>query len=184
MSHHWPQCAKWLWRYPIPKSGIWARWMRMECQKQKIKILCHLTFVIHIQWKLYVKDKFCILLNFNYTLLNVNYVSPNKYCTLLKVDYMFDVNCKLSCEHFMVLNSYYTFLVRQNYIWSTDLKIETFWNYIWLKKATCRERPASISEEPMMQALSKSKWSLWGTELSILKVSEIQGKVNHQARGN
>ena len=26
---------------------------------KKIKILCHLTFVIHLQWKLYVKDKFC-----------------------------------------------------------------------------------------------------------------------------
>ena len=102
----------------------------MECQKQKIKILCHLKFVIHIQWKLYFKDKFCILLNFNYTLLNVNYMLSNKYCTLrnvnymlsnnyctlLKVDYMFDVNCKLSCEYFMLLNSYHTFLVRQNYI--------------------------------------------------------------------
>ena len=79
----------------------------MECQKQKIKILCNLTFVIHIQRKLYVKDKFCTLLNFNYTLLNVNYMLSNKYCTLLnvncmlsnncctllKADYMFDVNC-------------------------------------------------------------------------------------------
>ena len=44
----------------------------MECQKQKNKILCHLTFVTHIQLKLYVKDKFCTLLNFDYTLLDVN----------------------------------------------------------------------------------------------------------------
>ena len=29
----------------------------------------------------------------------------NNYCTLLKVDYMFDVNCKLSCEYFMLLYS-------------------------------------------------------------------------------
>ena len=83
---------------------------------KKNKILCHLTFVVHIQWKLYVKDKFCTLLNFNYTLLNVNYMLSNKYCsllnvnymlsnnyyTLLKVDYIFDVNCKLSCEYFVI----------------------------------------------------------------------------------
>ena len=25
-SHHQPQCAKWLSRYSISKSGIWARW--------------------------------------------------------------------------------------------------------------------------------------------------------------
>ena len=74
----------------------------MGCQKQKIKILCHLTFVIHVQWKLYVKDKFCTLLNFSYTLLYVNYMLSNNYCTLLKVDYMFDVNCKLSCEYFVI----------------------------------------------------------------------------------
>ena len=111
-----------------------------SAKSKKIKILCHLTFVIRIQWKLYVKDKFCTLLNFNYTLLNVDYMLSNKYCTLLnvsymlsnsyctllKVDYMFDVNCKLSCEYFMLLNNYYTFLVQQNYICSTDLKIETF----------------------------------------------------------
>ena len=60
----------------------------MECQKQKIKILCHLTFDIHIQCKLYVKDKFCTLLNFNYTLLDVNYMLSNKYCTLLNVNYV------------------------------------------------------------------------------------------------
>ena len=87
---------------------------------QKNKILCHLTFVIHIQSKLYTKDKFFTLLNFNYTLLDVNYMLSNKYCTLLnvnymlsnnyctllKVDYMFDVNCKLSYENFMLFNSY------------------------------------------------------------------------------
>ena len=69
----------------------------------------------------------------NYTFLNVNYMSSNNYCTLLKVNYMLhlsqdycslsidmihhtDVNCKLSCEYFTVLNSYYTYFVRQNYI--------------------------------------------------------------------
>ena len=84
------------------------------------------------------------MLNFNYILLRVNYMSSNKYCTLLnvncmlsknyctllKIDYMFEVNCKLSFEHFMLLNSHCTFLVQENYILSTDLKIETFWNYI------------------------------------------------------
>ena len=119
------------------EPAIFSEW---SAKSKKIKILCHLTFVIHIQWKLYVKDKFCTLLNFNYTLLdvnymlsnkyctllNVNYMLPNNYCTLLKVNYTFNVNCKLSCEYFMLLNSSYTFLVRQNYIWSTDLKIETF----------------------------------------------------------
>ena len=88
--------------------------------------MAYLTFVRHIQWKLYVMDKFCTFLNFNYTLLNVNYILSNSYCTLLKVDYMFDVNCKLSCEYFALLNSYYTFLGWQNYIWPTDLKLETF----------------------------------------------------------
>ena len=24
-SHHWPRCTKWFSRYPISKSGIWAR---------------------------------------------------------------------------------------------------------------------------------------------------------------
>ena len=43
-----------------------------------------MTFVIHVQWKLYVMDIFkCTLLNFNYTLLNVNYMLSNKYCTKL-----------------------------------------------------------------------------------------------------
>ena len=104
-----------------------------SAKSKKIKILCYLTYFIHIQRKLYVKDKFCTLLNFNYTLLNVNYMLTNNYCTLLKVNYMLhlsqdyctlsidmiyytDVNCKLSCVYFTVLNSYYTFLVRQNYI--------------------------------------------------------------------
>ena len=69
---------------------------------KKNKILCHLTFVIHIQSKLYTKDKFFTLLNFNYTLLDVNYMLSNNYCTLLKADYMFDVNCKLSYEYFVI----------------------------------------------------------------------------------
>ena len=33
-----------------------------------------------------MKDKFCTLLNFNYTLLNVNYMLSNNYCTLHKVN--------------------------------------------------------------------------------------------------
>ena len=70
---------------------------------KKIKILCHLTFFIHIQWKLYVKDKFCTLHNFNYTLLNVNYMLSNNYCTLLNVNYMLDLSqdycyCTLSID--------------------------------------------------------------------------------------
>ena len=32
MSHHWPQCAKWFSRYPISKSGIWARWTSPFCR--------------------------------------------------------------------------------------------------------------------------------------------------------
>ena len=32
ISHHWPQCAKWFSRYPIPKSGIWAKWMSPFCR--------------------------------------------------------------------------------------------------------------------------------------------------------
>ena len=80
--------------------------MAIVIKSKKIKFLCHLTFVTHIQGKLYVKDKFCTLLNFKYTLVNVNYVIKQLF-TLLTV-----------------LNSYYTFLVWQNYIWSTDLKIE------------------------------------------------------------
>ena len=129
----------------------------MECQKQKN--LNFMSFDI-----CYTYGMGITMLNFNYTLLRVNYMLSNKYCTLLnvnymlskdhctllKIDYMFEVNCKLSCEHFMLLNSHYTFLVQQNYIWSTDLKIETFWNYILLKKATCHEKPALISEEPVM----------------------------------
>ena len=81
-------------------GGIWYGVPKAK----KIEFFCHLTFVIHIQRKLYVKDKFCTLLYFNYTSLNVNYMLSNKYCTLLKVDYMFDVNCKLSSEYFMLLN--------------------------------------------------------------------------------
>ena len=100
---------------------------------KKFKILCYLTFFIHIQWKLYVKDKFCTLFHINYTFLNVNYMLSNNYSILLKVNYMLhlsqdyctlsidmiyytDVNCKLSFEYFTVVNSYYTFLVRQNYV--------------------------------------------------------------------
>ena len=70
-------------------------------------------------------DRFCTLLNFDYTLLNVNYMLSKNYFTLLKVDYMFDINFKLSCEYSMLLNNYYTFPVWQNYTSSTDLKIET-----------------------------------------------------------
>ena len=55
---------------------------------KKIKFFCYLTFFIHIQWKLYVKDKFCTLFHFNYTFLNVNYMLSNNYSTLLKVNYM------------------------------------------------------------------------------------------------
>ena len=66
--------------------NIWS------AKSKKIKISCHLTFVIHIQWKLYVKDKFCTLLNFNYTLLKVNYMLSNKNCTLLYVNYMLSNN--------------------------------------------------------------------------------------------
>ena len=32
MSHHRPQCAKWLSRYLISKSGIWARWTSPFCR--------------------------------------------------------------------------------------------------------------------------------------------------------
>ena len=32
MSHHWPQCTKWLSRYSISKSGIWARWTSPFCR--------------------------------------------------------------------------------------------------------------------------------------------------------
>ena len=81
----------------------------------------HYTYTVEI----ICQEQICTLLNFNCTLLDVNYMLSNNNCTLLKVDYTFDVNCKLSCEYFMLLNSYYTFLVRQNYIWSVDLKIET-----------------------------------------------------------
>ena len=67
-----------------------------SAKSKKIKILCHLTFVIHIQWKLYVNDKFCTLLNFNFSLLNINYMLSNKYCTLFNVNYMLLNNyCKL-----------------------------------------------------------------------------------------
>ena len=31
-SHHLPQCAKWLSRYPISKSGIWARRTSSFCR--------------------------------------------------------------------------------------------------------------------------------------------------------
>ena len=31
-SHNWPQCAKWLSRYRILKSGIWARWTTPFCR--------------------------------------------------------------------------------------------------------------------------------------------------------
>ena len=31
-SHHRPQCAKWLSRYSISKSGIWARWTSPFCR--------------------------------------------------------------------------------------------------------------------------------------------------------
>ena len=31
MSHCWPQCTKWFSRYPIPKSGIWAKWRSPSC---------------------------------------------------------------------------------------------------------------------------------------------------------
>ena len=32
MSHHRPQCVKWFSRYPISKSGIWARWTSPFCR--------------------------------------------------------------------------------------------------------------------------------------------------------
>ena len=35
---------------------------------------------------------FCTLLNFNYTLLNVNYMLSNKYCKLLNVNYILSNN--------------------------------------------------------------------------------------------
>ena len=85
------------------------------CYTYTLEIICQGQILYFAQFKLY---------------LDVNYMLSNKYCTLLKLDYMFDVNCKLSCEYFMLLNSNYTFLVRQNYMWSTDLKVETFLNYI------------------------------------------------------
>ena len=76
-----PQRKLCLQKYGVPKA-----------KKLKFYLISH--FFIHIQWKLYVKDKFCTLLN--YTLLNVN-----NYCTLLKVNYMLYV--KLYVYHRIIV---------------------------------------------------------------------------------
>ena len=65
--------------------------------------------------------------------LNVNYMLhlSHDYCILsIDMTYCTDINCKLLSEYFMASNNYSTIFVRQNYLLSTNLKIETFKNYI------------------------------------------------------
>ena len=46
-SHHRPQCARWLSRYSISKSGIWERWTSPFCRfSASFSIKYHITDAI------------------------------------------------------------------------------------------------------------------------------------------
>ena len=87
ISHHWPQCARWFSRYPISKSGIWARWAPPFCRFLASFSLKYDVTDAMLQdiekWKCNISGVFCLICL--------------KFCKLLEVNKRISLDFKFRC---------------------------------------------------------------------------------------
>ena len=118
-SPHWCQCTEWFSRYPIPKSGIWARWMppfwKLELkasfsqkyevtnailwdnEKMKVQYLRNPLFDLFQILQAVIVKEFCLLSSFLALVFTLR-IRNNKLWMELKIAMKFEIKRNSLCQ--------------------------------------------------------------------------------------